>query len=112
MDIRDSENKRIIHKNPHKRVCQSFQDESKHSLIILPRRFAKTLLTTMFIVWYCLKYPDRSVLLVADVREKAHKILNSAKTIIRTNKNLRLMFGKKLLAKHGNDASKIGRAHV
>ncbi len=44
---------------------------------------------------------------MADVREKAHKILNSAKTIIRTNKNIRLMFGKKLLAKHGNDASKL-----
>lgn len=44
---------------------------------------------------------------MTDVREKAHKILNSAKTMIRTNKNLGMMFGKKLLAKYGNDASKL-----
>ncbi len=83
------------------------QNEEANSLIVLPRRFGKTLLATIFIVWFCLKYPDRNVLLVTDVLYKAKGILKSAKSILRDNKNIRALFGSNLLSDKGNDAIKM-----
>jgi len=107
IDVRGKNGKPIIQKSPHKRVCDSFQNEEVHSLIILPRRFAKTLIATMFIVWYCLKYPDRNILLVTDVVHKAHSILKSAKKMIKSNIYIKKLFGNNLLSENGNDSSRL-----
>jgi predicted phage terminase large subunit-like protein len=107
MDIRDERGLKLIHENPHKKVCRYMQKENTNTLVLLPRRFGKTLLSTMFIIWYCLKYPDRNILLVADVINKACNILNSAKMMMKSNKNLIRIFGKNLLSKKGNDMSKL-----
>ncbi len=76
-------------------------------MIVLPRRFGKTLLASIFLVWYCLKYPNRNVLLVTDVLTKAKSIVKSVKSIISTNKNIKMIFGNNLLTKNGNDSGKM-----
>lgn len=99
--------RKIIHENPHRRVCLSMQNFDKNSLILLPRRFGKTYLATVFLIWYCFKYPNKNALLMADVKEKACNIIKSARILLKNNPVIKVLFGSNSLSKNGNDKTKL-----
>jgi predicted phage terminase large subunit-like protein len=108
MNIKSFETgKKIIWENPHKEVCDLLTILDKNVMILLPREFGKTFLAELFIIWYSIKCPNKTILLFSQTSTKAKEILTAAKLIMNTHNDFKAVFGEDILAKRRNTKSEL-----
>ena len=89
--------KSIIKDNKlYKEVCFAMQNIETNTMILLPRKFGKTLLTTLFILFYTLNYPNNTILLISETKEKAINILDAVKRFLLTHKVMNKLYPNKI----------------
>ena len=103
MDIR--KNGRVLVPNVplYKDLCKKISELDKDTMILLPRRHLKTLLASLFITWYILKYPNNAVVIITDTRKKGIRLLKGIKSFFYSHKMLKAFFPEHRLAKIGNN---------
>lgn len=97
------ENKILVPRNDlYKELCNSISQSEKNTLILLPRRHLKTLIASLFVIWYIFKYPNQAVVIITDTRQKGITLLKGIKSIIMHHKGLNQVFNCEF-AKKGNN---------
>jgi len=86
----------------YRKVCNDISQLDKNTMILLPRRHLKTLIASLFITWYIIKYPNNAVMIITDTRKKGIKLLKGIKSFFLRHKGLKAIFPDRL-AKFGNN---------
>lgn len=107
IDIQKNDKSLVPDDSLYKEVCDKISQLDKYTLILMPRRHLKTLLVSLFLIWYILRYPNNAVTLVCETRDKAKAVMRGVKSIIINNKNFTKVFGVDLLAHTDNDKYKL-----
>lgn len=101
------ENKTLI---PHRKItnlyyniCKKLEELNKNTLILLPRRHLKTLIASLFITWYSIKYPDNAVIILTDTRKKGIRLLRGIKNFFYYHQNFKNIFSEYTLSRKGNN---------
>jgi len=103
MNIR-KENKILIPKNGlYKNLCYNLQNSESDTMILLPRRHLKTLIASLYVTWYVIKHPNKSVLIMTDTRRKGIKLLNGIKSFFMRHDAFKFLFPEHSLSYKGNN---------
>lgn len=105
MDVKKDGKEIIYDIDLYHRFCNKLQNITKNTMILLPRRFAKTLIAELFIVWYIINYPNKSIALFGDTLRKSKKILKAVHSFLRSPK-ITSIFGN-ILADNGNNQEQL-----
>lgn len=102
MDVREESDptKPLIPDIPlYKSICEDIQEE-KDQLILLPRKFRKSLLVSqLYTIWYMLKYPNRTIGILTATYDLVTNITTGIKNFFNLHENFRKVFGTNLVAK-------------
>lgn len=108
LSIKSSETGRpIVHEDPHKEVCDAFTTLAKNVMVLLPREFGKTFITELFIIWYIIHNPNKTVLLFSATQQKAEEIVSAIKLIMNGNEDFISLYGNSLFTKKRNKRFEI-----
>ena len=102
MDIRDESNKDKV-LIPDIRLYQELSasiQSSKPTLILLPRKFRKSLLVSqLYSIWFMLRYPNRTIAILTATYDLVTNITTGIKNFYNRHDKLKTIFGHDLLTK-------------
>lgn len=76
----------------HKDLCDFLQKPSRGKLIVLPRTFLKTTITSMYLLWRATRDPNLRVMIVSNTSPNAEKTVHSIRSVIENSKFYQLLF--------------------
>ena len=76
----------------HRGLCNFFQTSKKDKLIVLPRTFLKTTITSLYALWRTTKDPSLRVLITSNTSPNAEKTVRSIRSIVENNKLYQLLY--------------------
>lgn len=80
-------------------ICEDIQKE-KDQLILLPRKFRKSLLVSqLYSIWYMLKYPNRTIGILTATYDLVTNITTGIKNFFTLHEDFRKVFGSELINK-------------
>lgn len=103
MDVRDESDptKKLIPDIPlYKGLCHNLQYSKKDTMILLPRKFRKSLLTSqLFSIWHMLKYPNRTIGILTATYDLVTAITTGIKNFFENHEGLKDLFPEVKLTK-------------
>ena len=80
----------------HKDLCDFLQTGGRGKLIVLPRTFLKTTITSLYLLWRATKNPNLRVMIVSNTSPNAEKTVRSIRSVIENNKFYQLLFSDRI----------------
>jgi predicted nucleic acid-binding protein len=111
VDVRKNGKSLVPDEPLYKEFCDKLSRLDKYTLILLPRRHLKTLIVSLFLIWYILNFVDNAVTLVCETRDKAKALMRGIRSIMINNERFKEVFGIDLLARTDNDKYKLTLKH-
>lgn len=91
----------------YKNICNSLQDNDQYMIIALPRKFRKSYLIRIYIVWKLLNNPNLNIILVSETSAKSIDSLDKIRKLLTTNEKILKLFGDNLLYYKDNNEKKL-----
>ncbi len=78
--------------NFHKGLCDFLQSKGSGKLIVLPRTFLKTTITSLYALWRATRDPNIRVMVVSNTSPNAEKTIRFIRDVVENNKLYQLLF--------------------
>lgn len=91
----------------YKDICNSLQDSDQYMIIALPRKFRKSYLIRIYIVWKLLNNPNLNIILVSETSSKSIDSLDKIRKLLTKNEKIVKLFGDDLLYYKDNNEKKL-----
>jgi len=82
--------------NFHTPFCNFLQEQAGGKLVVLPRTFLKTTITSLYTLWRASKDPGIRILIVSNTSPNAEKTVRSIRSIIENDKFYQLLYSDRI----------------